>query len=461
MQHHSGEIWGHPTGLVTLFFTEMWERFSYYGMRAILVLYLVSETKGHNPGLGWTHAEALALYGWYTMAVYLASIPGGYLADRYIGQKKAVLSGGLLLCAGHLLLAFNALWAFYTGLTFIVLGVGCLKPNISTMVGGLYQEGDYRRDSGFTIFYIGINLGALLAGFLVGWIGETIGWHYGFALAGFGMLLGQIVYIKGQKHLRNVGNPVSATTVQKVSSPLNHVEKDRILVLLLSYLIIIVFFGAFEQAGGLMNLYAMEKVNRMVFGTEIPASVFQSMNPLFILLFGGLVASWWSGRRQKGKESSSLYKMAIGTIVMGAGFLLMSAASQEASQNETGLASIHWLVGAYFLHTLGELCASPVALSFITKLAPARYASLMMGLFFAATGLGNKIAGLIGEQAATAGELQIFNGIFIFCAIFGAGLLLFLKKLKTMTHGAEDEIISIRKNPVSAVDSMQEEPANI
>ena len=196
------EIFGHPTGLYVLFFTEMWERFSYYGMRAILVLYLVAATNDGNAGLGWTNVEALALYGWYTMFVYVASIPGGWIADKFLGQKKSVLYGGILLVAGHSILAVEEMWAFYTGLGLIIGGVGLLKPNISTMVGGLYKQGDIRRDEGFTIFYIGINVGAFLSALIVGYVGENYGWHYGFGLAGIGMAAGLIQYVLGQKHLQ-------------------------------------------------------------------------------------------------------------------------------------------------------------------------------------------------------------------------------------------------------------------
>ncbi len=435
------EFLGHPVGLYILFFTELWERFSYYGMRAILVLYIISEAKaGPLGGLGWTNEDALALYGWYTMMVYVMSIPGGLLADRLLGQKKTVMLGGFLLCAGHGILAVEALWAFYTGLVLIVLGVGGLKPNISTMVGGLYKEGDIRRDMGFTIFYIGINIGAFMAGLIVGYVGEVIGWHYGFGLAGIGMLLGQLVFIGGQKYLKGVGDYVEPAKIEgsTKSKPLTKVEKDRVIVLLLSFLIIVVFWGAFEQAGGLMNIYAKEKINRMFMGYEIPASWFQSANPLFIMIFGTVVASFWIMIKRKNKEASSLFKMAIGTIIMGSGFLLMSGAALQADAADSGKAAMFWLVGAYLLHTLGELCASPVALSFITKLAPVKYASLMMGLYFAATGFGNKIAGLVGEAAQSAGELEIFTGIFVFCALFGVLLLAFLKKLKDLTHGVED-----------------------
>ncbi len=437
---------GHPKGLFVLFFTEMWERFSYYGMRAILVLYIVSQSTGDNPGLGWETKDALALYGWYTMLVYVMSIPGGFIADKLIGQKKAVFIGGLTLCAGHGILAVEEMWAFYTGLGLIILGVGLLKPNISTMVGGLYDKGDIRRDKGFTIFYIGINIGAFLSSLVVGVVGETYGWHYGFGLAGIGMAFGQLVFMMGQKHLTTVGNFLAKSPDPELQAaankPLSKVEKDRVSVLLLSFLIVIVFWGAFEQAGGLMNIYTMEKTNRVlgftlpIIGNEIPASVFQSLNAAFIIIFGTAIAGYWAKRKLKSKESSSLFKMAIGTMIMGTGFLFMTAASAQFESN--GSSAMYWLVFAYLFHTIGELCASPVALSFITKLAPVKYASIMMGVYFAMTGFGNKLAGLLGESASDLGEYTIFTGIAIFCVAFGFLILAFLKKLKTLTHGAED-----------------------
>ncbi|MFT6844790.1 MAG: POT family proton-dependent oligopeptide transporter [Flavobacteriales bacterium] len=439
---HKRELFGHPVGLMILFFTEMWERFSYYGMRAILTLYIISEATGDNPGMGWSNGDALALYGTYTMLVYVASIPGGYLADKFLGQKKTVMLGGLLLCLGHGILAIQHEWAFFAGLGLIIAGVGGLKPNISTMVGGLYKEGDIRRDKGFTIFYIGINVGAFLSAITVGYVGETIGWHYGFGLAGIGMLLGQIVFIWGQKYLVGIGDFIgsksNSANAELMKKPLTKIEKDRVIVLLLSFLIIIVFWGAFEQAGGLMNIYTLEKIDRVIFGFEIPASVFQSVNAFFIMIFGTAVAGYWALRKLKGKESSSLVKMAIGTIIMGMGFLFMTWASVETGLADDGKAAMIWLVLAYLFHTIGELCASPVALSFITKLAPAKYASIMMGTYFAATGFGNKLAGLVGEASQSAGEFEIFTGIAIFCTLFGLILIAFKKKLKALTHGAED-----------------------
>ncbi|MDB0061357.1 peptide MFS transporter, partial [bacterium] len=312
-QPHEKEIFGHPIGLYVLFFTEMWERFSYYGMRAILVLYLVAETTEGNAGLGWTNGEALSLYGWYTMLVYVASIPGGLIADKLLGQKKSVLYGGILLVAGHSVLAIEELWAFYLGLGLIILGVGLLKPNISTMVGGLYQQGDIRRDKGFTIFYIGINLGAFLSSLIVGYVGEVHGWHYGFGLAGIGMTLGLVQYLVGQKYLQNVGNflgdSMDLEEKEAMKKPLTKIEKDRVIVLFISFLLVIVFWGAFEQAGGLMNIYAKENTNRMLMGWEVPASWFQSLNAMFIIFLGTSIALYWANRKLKGKLSTSLFKM--------------------------------------------------------------------------------------------------------------------------------------------------------
>jgi len=396
------ELFGHPVGLYVLFFTEMWERFSYYGMRAILVLFVGAQITGDEfGGMGWTNAEAINLVGWYTMMVYVMGIPGGILADRVLGAKKTVMLGGALLCIGHGILAINSEIAFFAGLVFIVLGVGGLKPNISTMVGGLYQQGDIRRDKGFTIFYMGINLGALIASITVGAVAEYYGWHAGFGLAGIGMVLGQVVYVWGQKYLTHVGNSLSSSEVDEEvkNKPLTKIEIDRIIVLLLSFIIIIVFWGGFEQASGLLNLYTQEKIDRVVMGFEIPTGIFQGVNSFFILLFGLPVASYWVWHRRKGWEGSTLLKMAIGTIIMGVGFLMMSFASTEASSSDNGKGALIWLILAYLLHTLGELCASPTALSFITKLAPLKYASLMMGAYFAATGFGNKLASYIGEKA--------------------------------------------------------------
>jgi len=513
------ELFGHPIGLYILFLTELWERFSYYGMRAILVLYMVESAMTDDPGLGYTNANALALYGWYTMLVYVASIPGGILADKFIGQKRSVMVGALLLVFGHGILAVPTEWAFFTGLALIILGVGALKPNISTMVGGLYKQGDARRDQGFYIFYIGINVGAFLSSLVVAVVAKVYGWHYGFGLAGIGMLVGLLVYMWGQRYLKGVGEPpkksgeaenkddettslgelfrqllkstpqLIATASLAVASILGSIflienfaeqiaygilgvfvsvvigmlmmvykdisgiDRDRFAVLIISFLIVIVFWGAFEQAGGLMNLYTEVKIDRevslviidilfvtgaafllflgfrdlrrkkdtgslfLILGSlvatiygylrftvltaspyEVPTGVFQSVNAFFIMIFATLVGAFWIFAHRRGWETSSLFKMALGTIIMGIGFLFMAYASVQV-QEYGDKAALILLVLAYLFHTIGELCASPVALSFITKLAPVKYVSLMMGVYFAATGFGNKIAGSIGEAS--------------------------------------------------------------
>jgi POT family proton-dependent oligopeptide transporter len=434
-------LFGHPIGLFILFFTELWERFSFYGMRAILVLYLTASATGDNPGLGWDNASALELYGTYTMFVYLMSIPGGILADRWLGQKKSVMLGGLLIILGQFVLAIDSITAFYSGLVLIVSGVGALKPNISTMVGGLYRAGDIRRDSGFTIFYIGINIGAFSAPLLVGYFGEVIDWHLGFSLAGFGMILGQIVYVWGGKYLQGIGESPKKSPEHKemMATPLTKIEKDRMVVLMLSFLIMIVFWAAYKQAGGFMNLYAKQVVDRVVFGYEIPASFLQSLHAFYVIILGVPMAAFWLWWKRKGYEASAIFKMGFGTIVMGLGFMALVGAAYEVSVMALEKASLYWLLLSYLLHVVGELSSSPVALSFITKLAPAKYASFAMGAYFAVTGLGNKLAGIIGEQAEKSGPLEVFLGVSVFCFLFGALLLVFVKRLKRLTHGAEED----------------------
>lgn len=446
MNKTNGTLWGHPKGLYILFFTELWERFSYYGMRAILVLYLTAQTTDAiNPGLGWTSKEALALYGWYGMMVYFMGIFGGAAADKWLGQKKSVLIGGIFIVLGQFSLAMNSMFMFYTGIVLLVIGVGLLKPNISTMVGALYKAGDPRRDSGFTIFYIGINIGAVLAPLIVGYFGEKVDWYLGFSLAGFGMILGQVVYVFGRKYLVGVGELLknSKETAHLATQPLTKYDKDRITVMFISFLIVMVFWAAYEQAGGLMNLFARDKVDRVVFGYEIPTSFFQSLHALYVVILGAPMAYFWNQWRKKGREASSIFKMGVGSIIMSIGFVALMGAAYDVSISVLGKSPVYWLFLSYFLHVVAELSISPVALSFITKLAPAKYASLMMGTYFAVTGLGNKLAGLLGEAAQDSGEMAIFAGISIFTLLLGILILLFLKKLKVLTHGAEDVKIEV------------------
>ncbi|RDV14844.1 MFS transporter [Pontibacter diazotrophicus] len=444
-----GNLFGHPKGLMVLFFTEMWERFSYYGMRGILVLFLVSTTNG---GYGWSNEEALELYGTYTALVYLMSIPGGILADKFLGQKKAVIIGGFTLVAGHLLMAYPPEWAFYTALCLIVAGTGLLKPNISTMVGGLYRENDNRRDSGFTIFYMGINLGALLASLIVGYVGETYGWHYGFSLAGFGMVLGQIVFIWGRKFLKGVGNLTTKAEKDadkiftKSEGAASHGfmgftknEWDRIIVILISFIIVLVFWASFEQAGGLMNLYALQYTDRYVLGWEVPASWLQGLNAFFIITLGGVVAAIWVALARRGKNPPSIFKMGLGTSILGIGFIFMVFASLQRNASPDGLSSLHWLVFAYLFHTIGELALSPVSLSFITKVAPKRIVASMMGLYFAVTGAGNYVAAWIGIWAQRLGELEIFMSIAAFTIVLGVILMVLTRRINKLTHGLEDQ----------------------
>ncbi|PPR43203.1 MAG: Di-/tripeptide transporter [Alphaproteobacteria bacterium MarineAlpha8_Bin1] len=289
---------GQPAGLTTLFFTELWERFSYYGMRAILVLYLISDTSSKNPGLGWSNEDAIQLYGWYTALVYLACVPGGILADKYLSLKNSVILGGGLLCLGHLSLAVNHIHFFFFGLFSIICGVGLLKPSISSLVGNLYRKNDLRRDQGFTIFYIGINFGAFFASIIVGYVGEVYGWHFGFSLAGLGMVLGQIIFISGRK---NFNNNLKTEKIVKKKNKLNKIEIDRIKLIALASLILIIFWASFEQAGGLMNIFAYEKTDRLIdfLNFEVPASWFQSINPLLIILLGFFVSALWLSFQKK------------------------------------------------------------------------------------------------------------------------------------------------------------------
>lgn len=430
------ELKKHPKGLFVLFFTELWERFSYYGMRSILVLYLISEAEGNNPGLNWTNTEAIQLYGWYTALVYFSCVPGGLIADKFLGKKEAVKWGGFLLCLGHLLLAFEGLTFFYFGLSFVICGIGLLKPSISSLVGNLYKTNDGVVDQGFTVFYIGINFGALLASLVVGYIGETFGWHYGFAISGIGMILGQLVFIKGKIHIPE--NPIKKIKFKKNSFILSKIEIDRVKLLFVSFLIIILFWASFEQAGGLMNIYAFEKTNRIISWLDdwtVPAGWFQSINPALIILLGIPISHFWLKRKANQKESSALFKMSIGLIIMGLGFVFMFFAVKE--YEIYGKSGMYWLFLAYLFHTIGELCASPVILSFITKLSPKRLISTIMGLYFAMMGFGNKMAGLIGQYSQNFGEAETFISITLFCLVFGGILILLKSHLNKLSHNAE------------------------
>ncbi len=437
---------GHPKGLFLLFATEMWERVSYYGMRALLVLSLVAGVETANPGFGWTQAEALKLYGLFTGFVYFTPLIGGWLADNYLGQRKSVIIGGLVMAAGQFTLAAaipGNLQLFYIGLFLLVIGNGFFKPNISTMVGDLYREGDARRDAAFTIFYMGINSGALIAPFVCSTLGENpaYGWSYGYLAAGIGMLLSVVIQLAfSNRYLGNVGKEPAAKRALAASGgrkdPLTPDEVDRLRVVFMLFVFIVLFWAAFEQAGGLMNLYAAEKTDRFVGAFEVPAGWFQSVNPLFIVLLAPLFSTMWARLTAAGRSPSTPRKMVLGLVLTGVGFLFMIGAVYDQAAN--GKASMWWLVLAYLFHTMGELCISPVGLSMVTKLAPLRLASLMMGVWFLINFVANWLAGIIGSYAESLGELSIFGGLAGTLFFFAIVLWALSGTLVRWMHGAED-----------------------
>ena len=437
---------GHPKGLFLLFATEMWERFSYYGMRALLVLSLVAGAGAANPGFGWTQAQALKLYGLFTGFVYFTPLIGGWLADNYLGQRRSVIIGGLLMAGGQFTLAASIpgnLSLFYVGLLILVVGNGFFKPNISTMVSDLYPEGDARRDGAFTIFYMGINAGALLAPLVCSTLGEdpARGWRYGYLAAGLGMVLSVIIQLAlSQRYLGDVGRvPAARRALAQAGgrkAPLTPDEVDRLRVIFTLFVFIVLFWAAFEQAGGLMNLYAAQKTDRMIGAFEVPAGWFQSLNPLFIVVLAPIFSMAWSRLGATGRGPTTPRKMVLGLVLTGIGFLAMVAA--VFGQAAGGKASMWWLVIAYFFHTTGELCISPVGLSMVTKLAPLRLASLMMGVWFLINFVANWLAGIIGSFAESLGELTIFGGLAGTLFAFAAVLWLLSGTLVRWMHGAED-----------------------
>ncbi len=441
-------IMGHPKGLFLLFGTELWERFSYYAMRAILVLYLTDKTI--NGGLGWTVKDALSLYGTYTALMYITPLIGGWLADNYLGQRKALLIGGFLMVIGQFTLALpyeflplSVESLFYIGLAFLVAGNGLFKPNVSTMVGDLYENGDNRRDGAFTIFYMGINLGSLLAGVVSGLVTGLWGWQAGFAAAGVGMIISLIIQtLFAQRFLGDIGiRPAAHIANEKAKAngesqtALSKIEIDRLKVIMIMGLFVIVFWAGFEQAGGLMNIYSQQYTDRMIGSFEVPAAWFQSLNPFFIIIFAPLTALLWV--KLGPKEPSSPVKFALALFFLALGFLCMVGAVLQQGGDLTVKTSMYWLVGAYFFHTLGELCLSPIGLSLVTKLAPLRLASLMMGTWFGFNAVSNYIAGAVGSHVESLGALDIFAGIAITSVISGVLLLVISDTLIRWMHGAE------------------------
>jgi len=483
-------FFGHPRGLATLFFTEMWERFSYYGMRALLILFMTASAQ--KGGLGFPVAKAGAIYGLYTAMVYLLSLPGGWVADRITGQRRAVLYGGILIAAGQFCLMAPGTAVFYLGLVVLVLGTGLLKPNVSAIVGQIYAQGDARRDSGFSIFYMGINLGALISPLACGWVGERISWRLGFGLAGVGMIAGLIQYALGGKYLGSAGLLPAASgdpaelrrqkrraalgglaalaifgacgglaaagtieiTAQTISNALgvvlvvvtvavfswlllgkgwSAVERKRSAAILVLFLSAAVFWSAFEQAGSSLNLFAERNTNRDVLGFLFPASWFQFVQPFFIITLAPVFAWLWVSLR--GREPSSPAKFAAGLFFAGLGFAILVPASAMAMKG--ALVSSWWLVLTYLCHTLGELCLSPVGLSAMTKLAPARVAGMMMGLWFVSIGIGDYLGGRVASLYESVSLPTLFGVVAGVAFVAAAALVALIKPTVRLMSGVK------------------------
>jgi POT family proton-dependent oligopeptide transporter len=410
---------GHPRGLATLFFTEMWERFSYYGMRALLVLYMTGSVM--QPGLGFPDKKATQIYGLYTMLVYLMGIPGGFIADRFLGHYRAVLLGGIIIACGHFTMAIPGIPFFYTGLGLIILGTGLLKPNVSTIVGTLYTRDDPRRDAGFSLFYMGINLGAFIAPLVTGWLGQKINWHIGFAAAGVGMVLGLIQYVYGRKYLIAVSGPekrVTASAGPTAALPEKAFTKEewgRIAAASILTLFALIFWAGFEQAGSSLTLFADRATRLTILGFTYPSSWFQSVEPLFVIIFSPIFAWVWFSMAARRREPSSPAKFTLGLFFLSFSFLMMVPAARFF-QSHGSRVSPMWLVGLYFLQMAGELCLSPVGLSMVTKLSPPRVVGLMMGVWFFATAMGNYVAGWV---AGLVGQ-RSYSEVFMIAAVTAA-----------------------------------------
>lgn len=417
---------GHPRGLGPLFFTELWERFSYYGMRAILVLYMVATPA--QGGLGFDVKRAASIYGTYTMAVYLTALPGGLAADYLLGARLAVFLGGLIIACGHFSMVFHSMTFFYLGMILIAVGTGLLKPNISAMVGGLYRENDPRRDSGFSIFYMSINLGAFFAPLVCGYLAQsqsfknflagrgyepTGSWHWGFGAAGVGMIFGLIVYVLNGRRLAHVGKKVKVkkvvSTAETASQSLTTDDWKRIAAIFIFFVFTILFWGAYEQKGASLNLFAAKLVRTEIFGRSFPSSYLQSLTPLFVILLAPLFSMIWVRLRER--QPSSPVKFTLGLVFIGVAYLLMIPAS---ILTVSGKVSPLWLVGLYFLEVCGEMCLSPVGLSTVTKLSPAKLVGIMMGVWFLASSVGSKLAGYLSGffVADNPGQLlRLYGGI--------------------------------------------------
>ena len=491
-----GGFFGHPRGLSTLFFTEMWERFSYYGMRAILLLFMTAAVA--EGGLGWDAAKAGPIYGLYTALVYLTALPGGWIADRLIGQRRSVLVGGIIIALGHVSLTLHSLSFFFLGLFLIVTGTGLLKPNISTMVGGLYTPEDTRRDAGFSIFYMGINMGAFFAPLVCGFLAQSVqfrgflqshgfnpanSWHWGFGAAAVGMTLGLTQYVLGGRRLGTAGlasatdgNPEArsrdwrnlligvvvlaaliglaalvnlsmadvtryvgyallvipiAYFVYLFSQPWTPAERGHLWAILAFFIFATLFWSAFEQAGSTLNLFAERFTRTSFLGFEFPASWLQSVNSAFIWMLAPVFAWLWLALGRRRKEPSSPTKFTYGLFFVGAGYLVMVGAAL-ASGPAGGRVTPMWLITVYLLHTIGELCLSPVGLSSMTKLAPPRVVSQMMGIWFLATAEGNFLGGQVAGMFEKFPLPQIFGSVFGVCMLFTLIAVVLIRPLKRL-----------------------------
>jgi POT family proton-dependent oligopeptide transporter len=497
-------FFGHPRGLSVLFFTEMWERFSYYGMRAILILFMTASVA--TGGLGFDTAKAGAIYGTYVSMVYITSLPGGWLADRFLGQRRATLYGGVLIMLGHIALAVPSLTFFYVGLGLVVLGTGLLKPNISTMVGGLYTPEDERRDAGFSIYYMGINTGAFIAPLVCGWLAQSetfrgilaslglapeSAWHWGFGMAAVGMFLGLVQYMSGWKHLGTAGmHPAPAEnaeaaagnrrmlqrgaavvgggalllavlaatgtvtiSAQGVSDALGLIlilttvaifvwmfvaakwtpeERRRLVVVLVLFVAATIFWSVFEQAGSTLNLFAQRSTRTEAFGVPFPASWLQSVAPFSLVVFSPVFA--WIWMRLGRRDPSSPAKFTIGLVCVALSFAILVFPAQDAMQGER--VSPLWLVATYLLHTFGELCLSPVGLSAMTRLAPARIAALTMGVWFVALSAGNYLGGRVAGLYDAFSLPQLFGVVALFAAGAAVVLALLVGPIRRMLERA-------------------------
>lgn len=418
----------HPKGIYILFFTEMWERFSYYGMRALLILYLVKFFKYDDEYAG-------SIYGAYTGLVYLTPILGGYIADKLIGFKNAIFIGGTLMMCGHISLAFSSIEFFYLGLLLLILGNGFFKPNISTYLGTLYKDKPELKDSGFTIFYMGINLGGMFGPLLCGYLGEVYGWHYGFGLAGVGMFAGLIVFKLGLPILSANELTESKSDLKQTSDELTLEEKSRILVILILSVFTMFFWFAFEQAGSSMNLFADRYMERNLLGVEIPASMFQSFNAFLILLLAPFFARLWTGLIRIDKEPNTTLKFSIAFVLLGIGFLFLVFGSTGITPNSQVKTGMIWLILAYLFQTMGELCISPVGLSMVSKLSPVRFGGMLMGTWFLSNAISHYAAGFFSGKMGQFTNLSDFFLIFVYTS-FICSIILFLlnKKITTMMY---------------------------